>query len=123
MARGQRKEQTALGKEERPGTKLLTLEDRLFLVQFKTAETSHLALKDPGLCLRCPGRPCTTVCPAGTYSWVGEAPDGGSEAGTGRLTVSYENCLECGACRISCPERNIAWAYPQGGAGVVYRYG
>jgi len=98
----------------------LSLEDRLYLVQYKTGEASHLKVKDEALCTRCAGRPCTTVCPAGVYAWAQEET---GEHGTERLVISYENCLECGACRISCPERNILWTYPRGGYGVSYRYG
>lgn len=103
------------------GPNALTLEDRLHLLQFRTFGSSHLDLEDPLVCVRCAGRPCTTVCPAEVYTWLEQDP--GGAAGRGRLIVAYENCLECGACRIACPERNIRWAYPQGDYGVSFRYG
>jgi len=53
-----------------------------------------------------------TVCPAGGYSY---REDEG-------LSVAYENCLECGSCKIVCEFDNIDWSYPPGGFGVVYRW-
>ena len=43
-----------------------------------------------------------------------------------RLRISYENCLETGACRIACEtmgNRALVWAYPVAGRGVHYRFG
>jgi ferredoxin like protein len=39
------------------------------------------------------------------------------------VTFSYEGCLECGSCRISCPQGAIHWVYPRGGFGICYQYG
>ena len=54
------------------------------------------------------------VCPAATYEWNVEET---------RVAVRFENCLECGACRLVCPHANITWRYPMGGMGICYRYG
>lgn len=94
----------------------MSITDRLFLVSFRPAHQSHLRAKDAAKCAVCSGKPCTAICPAGVYDWL-EGTDGA------RLVISFENCLECGACRVACPERNIEWAYPAGGHGVSYRYG
>lgn len=94
----------------------MTVADRLFLVSFKPAHQSHLRALDTARCAACERRPCTAVCPAGVYEWL-EDSEGA------RLVISFENCLECGACRLACPDRNIQWAYPPGGHGVTYRYG
>ena len=40
-----------------------------------------------------------------------------------KIIIGYENCLECGTCRLACPYENISWKYPRGGFGVKYRYG
>ena len=40
-----------------------------------------------------------------------------------KISVSYEKCVECGACRIGCPYFNIEWRYPKGGFGVQYKNG
>jgi ferredoxin like protein len=46
------------------------------------------------------------------YHWDGE-----------KTTVSYENCIECGACRMICPYNNISCVMPRGGYGIRYQYG
>jgi len=94
--------------------KKLTLEERLYANEYRTAKESHLEISDEKKCLTCEGRPCTTICPAGTYTWSDESS---------RILVSFENCLECGGCRAVCPSRIISWRYPMGGAGICYRYG
>ena len=57
---------------------------------------------------------CTTVCPAKVYEW---------EADHKKIVVNYENCIECGACRMLCPYDNIACEWPRGGFGVQYKLG
>lgn len=92
----------------------LTLEDKLYLVKFKPDEESHLVIKDMKLCAEKCGRNCTAFCPAGVYKW---------DEANKYMIVNYEECFECGSCRISCPFGNIEWRYPRGGFGVQYRYG
>jgi len=93
----------------------LTLDARLGLDKYEIdAEQSHIRV-DPECCRTCLARPCLTVCPAGVYRWVDE-----------HVTVRYENCLECGTCQIACDQggnKGITWRNPQGGFGVVFRYG
>ncbi len=55
---------------------------------------------------------CTHTCPADVYHWEGD-----------HIVVSYENCIECGACRMICPYDNICCVMPRGGFGVQYKYG
>ena len=74
---------------------------------------SHLVVCDQLVCRRCILRPCVNVCPGGVYHY--------SEAEA--LSVAYENCLECGTCRIVCEFENIDWSYPSGGFGVAYSHG
>ena len=88
------------------------LMDKLYKVKYKTDETSHLVIKDQTTCMACEDKPCVGRCPAQVYEWEDE-----------QTRVSYENCVECGACRIVCPYDNIAWEYPRGGFGVVWKFG
>lgn len=102
---------------ERVGQSLETkVEDKLFNVRFKTDETaSHLIVTDSKVCLdRCPDKVCTIFCPVSVYKWEELAQ---------KISVSYEKCVECGACRIGCPFANIEWRYPKGGFGVQYKNG
>jgi ferredoxin like protein len=49
------------------------------------------------------------------YQWVDD-----------HVAVRYENCLECGTCQISCDHggnKGITWRNPQGGFGILFRYG
>ena len=53
------------------------------------------------------------VCPAGLYS-KGE---------NGGVDICVDGCLECGTCRIAAGIDRLSWVYPEGGAGVQYRFG
>lgn len=89
--------------------------ERLGADAFDTDATPHLTLSDPKLCATCALRPCIPVCPAEVYHWEGE-----------RLRISYESCLETGACRVACQtlgNRALLWTYPRSGHGVQYRFG
>lgn len=85
------------------------IEDKLYKTKFKTSAKSHLN-PDASKCLQCAEKPCTMICPANVYNY--------NEAEK-KLTVSYEKCLECGACRIVC--NHIKWEYPESGKGVVFK--
>ena len=91
------------------------VEDKLYDVRFKTdEERSHLLILDTQTCADCTDKPCTVFCPVSVYKW---------ENGQAKISVSYEKCVECGACRIGCPYFNIEWTYPKGGFGVQYKFG
>jgi len=95
-------------------TKTLTLEYRLGLDKYELDEKSHIAV-DQSRCQQCETQPCLTVCPARVYKLV-----------ENRITIAYENCLECGTCQVACDsggKGGIDWRYPQGGFGIIFRYG
>ncbi len=87
----------------------ISLEDKLFTVRRKTLNQSHITL-DEQLCSECLNRICTYVCPAEVYVWDEAAK---------KIDVRYENCLECGACRVACD--GIQWANPAWGTGIAYK--
>jgi len=89
------------------------IDDKLYTVKYKPDTHCHLN-PDQSFCAKCKNRECTIVCPANVYEWDEEQK---------KLTVGYENCLECGACRIVCPTRTIDWKHPKGGKGVTFRLG
>jgi ferredoxin like protein len=93
----------------------MSLDARLGLDKYEIDEQqSHIEV-DQGRCQVCVMRPCLTVCPAGVYKWVDDS-----------VKVSYENCLECGTCQLSCDtggEGGITWRNPTGGFGIIFRYG
>lgn len=87
------------------------VEKKLFTIRYRADRGSHIALVDPARCREC-ARPCLLFCPAAVYQWEDD-----------HLRIAYENCLECGTCRIACPHGNIQWRYPTGGCGIAYRRG
>jgi len=38
-----------------------------------------------------------------------------------KITITYDACVECGACHIACYD--IGWKHPKGGFGISYKYG
>lgn len=91
-----------------------TIDERLFLVRFKHAKESHLTIADPKVCLKCEEKWCTTICPANVYRWDKDSK---------KIIISWENCLEMGACPSACRYGNIVFTYPKGGKGLEFRYG
>ena len=91
------------------------VEEKLGMLTYKNDHQSHITVPSPDVCRdKCTGKPCVTVCPATVYSW---------EAELKKIVVSYENCIECGACRMLCPFDNIKCEWPRGGFGVQYKFG
>jgi ferredoxin like protein len=87
----------------------LSLDDRLFTVRRMPLKTSHISL-DGHLCKECLNRICTYICPAEVYIWDDSKKE---------IEINYENCLECGACRVSCEVIN--WTNPPWGTGIAYK--
>jgi ferredoxin like protein len=97
----------------------VNIEEKLGLVTYKADHSNaHIRLKDASenspCVTSCVDKTCTKVCPAKVYDW--EAPNK-------KIVVSYENCIECGACRMLCPFDNISCEWPRGGFGVQYKMG
>lgn len=91
------------------------LAEKLGRLKYVTdADNPHLATKDVETCRQCQDKPCIPRCPAETYRWNHEEQS---------LEIAFENCVECGVCKIVCPYGNIEWRYPRGGYGVRYKYG
>lgn len=87
------------------------LEDKLYTVKYTPDTVSHLYPVQEQ-CRLCKSKICTVICPAGVYEWDGT-----------KLLVNFENCLECGACRISCKKCSLGWEYPKGTKGVTFKQG
>jgi ferredoxin like protein len=89
--------------------KQLGLEDKLFTVRRRPLSRSHITINHQ-LCNDCLNKICTYICPAEVYVW---------DADEQKIDVRYENCLECGACRVACEA--IEWVNPSWGEGIVYK--
>ncbi|WP_245631888.1 ferredoxin family protein [Alicyclobacillus ferrooxydans] len=91
-----------------------SIEEKLYLIRYKADDQSHLTIRNQDVCLNCTSKECNFFCPADVYEWDAEGHV---------TTVAYENCIECGTCRLACPASNIEWVYPKGGHGITYRFG
>lgn len=77
-------------------------------------ENNHIHL-DSEKCQHCKTQPCLTVCPAQVYLLTDN-----------RISVRYENCLECGTCQVACDQegnRGLTWLNPTNGFGIQFRWG
>lgn len=93
--------------------KQVNINDKLAKVKYVSDEQCHLK-PDEAKCLICTSKVCTYICPASVYEWDEENK---------KLVIGYENCLECGACRIACEKKCIDWQYPKGNKGVTFKHG
>ena len=91
----------------------VNIDDKLGTLKYKPGEASHL-IPNPSDCSKCQTKPCTNFCPAHVYDWDEDQK---------KLLVGFENCLECGACRIGCTYQSIGWTYPTAGCGVTFKCG
>ena len=89
------------------------IEDKLSKVKYKNSSESHLKVCQND-CQKCKNRSCEIVCPANVYNY---------DEQKGEMNVAYENCLECGACRIACDKKTLIWDYPKQGFGVTFKKG
>jgi ferredoxin like protein len=87
----------------------MTLEDKLGLLQYRIDKIAHIIV-DTEKCSKCEFRPCIAGCPAGCFKLEDE-----------RLHFQYEDCIECGTCKIVCPYGAVDWNYPRGTFGVAFR--
>jgi ferredoxin like protein len=87
-----------------------SFEDRMATVEFRVSAKPHIEV-DAASCRGCSTKACVAACPANLFV---PTSDGG-------IVFSYEQCFECGTCYMVCNEEGaIRWAYPEGGAGVVF---
>jgi ferredoxin like protein len=92
----------------------MSIADRLYSIRYRSDDKSHLEILDQTVCEACQSKSCQWFCPADVYSWHEEEHV---------MAIAYENCLECGTCRIACDYHNIQWRYPTGGYGIAYKFG
>lgn len=93
------------------GEGALKIEEKLALNKYEVDREVHITVDD-ARCVDCPLKPCVHACPADCYSLRED-----------HVTFSYEGCLECGSCLLSCPGGALHWVYPRGGFGICYQYG
>lgn len=90
----------------------MSVNDKLLTTRFLVdSGTPHIVV-NASICADCIQKPCLIGCPVQCYQKDKET-----------VIFSWENCVECGACRILCPHGAVSWNYPRGGFGVCFRYG
>ncbi len=89
----------------------MKLEEKLGLLRFNIDKEPHIIVKLEE-CEKCQSKPCISGCPAGCF-----------KIEQNKFTFQYEDCIECGTCKIICPNRVIEWNYPRGTFGVSFTYG
>ncbi|MBU2809486.1 ferredoxin family protein [Acidithiobacillus ferrooxidans F221] len=95
---------------------MIKIEEKLFQNRYRVDEGHpHIHIINPEVCAdNCSAQSCTYVCPAGCY--VADEK--------GDITLTTDGCLECGTCRIICNDHhNVAWEYPRGGHGILFKFG
>ena len=88
-----------------------SIQDKLATLKYNCDIKEHLKV-DQEKCKNCKNKTCAFICPANVYSIDEE---------TQKTIVQWENCLECGACKIACPKKAIEWNYPSAGCGIIYK--
>ncbi len=91
----------------------IAFDDRMDTVHFDVSHKAHIVV-DSDICRSCTTSACLYACPAKLFV---QTNDGG-------ILFNYEQCFECGTCYLVCnSEGAITWNYPEGGNGVVFRFG
>jgi ferredoxin like protein len=93
-------------------SEILGLKAKLGLDVFKADKEFHIKIK-PGKEKDTRLKKAILLCPAGLYS----------ENEAGEVVISMDGCLECGTCLLACGDELLEWHYPNGGAGVQFRFG
>ena len=89
----------------------MKVEEKLALNKFDVDKEVHMTVCEE-ICSDCDMRACIYACPADCFLLRDD-----------HVIFSYEGCLECGSCRITCSKGAIVWVYPRGGFGICYQYG
>jgi ferredoxin like protein len=90
----------------------MNLNEKLHRVRYRVNRGKPHIRLNLERCTQCAERVCLTLCPVENFFMEAQ-----------EVMLKWEDCLECGACRIACPLGALDWDYPDGGFGISYRYG
>ncbi len=88
---------------------ILIIDELLSYNTYKPSDIAHIVV-DTSKCDKCNLKPCVYLCPSACY-----------REEHGEISFTYISCIECGTCRIICPEEAVKWDYPEGGKGILYK--
>lgn len=95
----------------------MTLDCLLKLLEYHPDEKSpHVKIKDYQSCKKCDTYICISICPAQVFQRCYIDKDE-------PILINHIRCMECGICRLVCPENNIDFAWPAGGRGICFHDG
>jgi ferredoxin like protein len=86
-------------------------ERKLGTLRYKIDKEAHIQVNSD-ICKECTTRACISSCPAECFTLQ-----------DGKVHYQFEDCIECGTCKLICPKGAIQWNYPRGTFGVAFRYG
>lgn len=87
------------------------IETKLGTLRYNIDQEPHILVNFEA-CKDCNCKPCTLGCPAQCFQLIDD-----------EIQFQYEDCIECGTCKILCEKEAIKWNYPRGTFGVAFRKG
>ncbi|MFX1510657.1 MAG: ferredoxin family protein, partial [Promethearchaeota archaeon] len=73
------------------------IEDKLGTLHYTTDKEAHIKVNIEA-CKDCEVKPCIRGCPAHCFELV-----------ENEVSFQYEDCIECGTCKILCDKKAIEW--------------
>ena len=70
----------------------MNLNERLYRIRYRIHSGNPHLLIDEGICDKCVQKDCLNICPVDNFILE-----------EGHVILKWEDCVECGACRIACP--------------------
>lgn len=86
------------------------IETKLGTLRYNIDKKAHIQVTLT--CMECEAKPCILGCPAQCFDLIND-----------EVKFQYEDCIECGTCKILCDKKAIEWNYPRGTFGVAFRKG
>jgi ferredoxin like protein len=87
------------------------MEEKLGTLHYNIDKEAHIKVNFE-ICKDCENKACVRGCPAQCFTLVQD-----------EVKFQYEDCIECGTCKMLCEKKAIEWNYPRGTFGVTFRKG
>jgi len=90
----------------------MNISEKLYRFLFRINHGKPHIRLDVSECAKCLEKNCLNICPVDNFFLEND-----------EVVLKWQDCVECGACRIACTRQSLYWNYPDGGFGISYRYG